>query len=185
MIQANWLTPSFWTVAFHQIMRILNLRLSRIPGSSITRDEDFLAIVPDCTRWIMLPLGDLVAYRIRKQLTPDLPFPLQCRVGYYMGPSPDCPASILVFSTTSNRVLTAHIWKLLRDVPAPNIEQRYKHDNIFDNNHLKFTDDENQTPLEAGHETDDDGPLLQTESLVLTTNPHPMYSAPNTGVPIN
>jgi hypothetical protein len=130
MIQANWLTPSFWTGAFHQGMRILNHRYSRVPGSRITRAEDFLLGPLDCLRFIMLPFGDLVAYRIRKQVNADLPFPVQCRVGYYQAPSPDTPAAILVYSTTSKRVLTAHTWRLLRAQPAPHI-MRWNHHKII------------------------------------------------------
>ena len=116
MCCALHLPQQFWVGAWYQAEVVNNLRQSRLPGSTVTRFEEFYGVKPDFKKRVMAPFGHPVLYRVPKERRePGLT--AKGRLGVYIGPADAIEGGIRVYSYKTKRVIETDTYELLAAVP--------------------------------------------------------------------
>ena len=116
MCCALHLPQQFWVGAWYLAEAVNNMRMSRSPGSTITRYEDFTGKVPDFKKMIFAPYGHPVLYLVPKEARAS-GLTEKGRLGVYIGPAEAIQGGIRVYSFKSKRVIETDTYELLDAVP--------------------------------------------------------------------
>ena len=116
MCCALHLPQQFWVGAWYLAEAVNNMRMSRSPGSTITRYEDFTGKVPDFKKLIFAPYGHPVLYLVPKEARTS-GLTEKGRLGVYIGPAENIQGGIRVYSFKSKRVIETDTYELLDAVP--------------------------------------------------------------------
>ena len=106
--------PKLWDTA--EIIN--NLRKSRIPGSHITRWEEFTQERPNYKTMVILPIGIPIEYFVPTE-SRNNSFAFHSRLGMYMGPDLLSPGSITIWNPDTKRFIRQNTYRILSYQQAP------------------------------------------------------------------
>ena len=106
--------PKLWDTA--EIIN--NLRKSRIPGSHITRWEEFTQERPNYKTMVILPIGIPIKYFVPTE-SRNNSFVFHSRLGMYIGPDLLSPGSITIWNPDTKRFIRQNTYRILSYQQAP------------------------------------------------------------------
>lgn len=114
--QARHVPEVLWTAAWAYAVRVRNLKKSNVPGSALTREEEFTQKKPDFDKTPFLPFGTVVEYFIPKASRKSK-FSEKAYTGVYLGPSERVENGISVYSFVTRKIVERVTYRVLFRVP--------------------------------------------------------------------
>ena len=105
-----------WTKAWEYAELLVNMKKSRIPGSNLTRWEEFTHQRPNYKDIIFLPFGQAVEYLHPVQMR-NGKFQMHSRKGMYAGPDLSHNGSIHIWNPKTLRWASMSTFKILMETP--------------------------------------------------------------------
>jgi hypothetical protein len=106
-----------WPWAWHLADLGSNLKRSRIPGSNITRHEEFTGEKPNYKTTVYLPFGLALEIYIPKAYRSKYKFAYHSFTGMYMGPSPTVRGGLIAYNPRTKRICVANQYRILTVIP--------------------------------------------------------------------
>lgn len=110
-----------WTKAWDYAEIILNLRLSCIPESRVSRWEEFTHQRPDYRTMVILPFGQAVEYFIpTEQRAKEGKYCPHSRLGMYCGPKLETSerGAIWIWCPATKSFVSSDTYRIMRELPA-------------------------------------------------------------------
>jgi hypothetical protein len=180
MLNANWLSPVFWSPLWQQAEKTLLWRRSMIDGDLATRMESFYRVTPDFKKHIMLPPGAILAFRVGDAKFKPGSVKKKAGLGFYLGPADGIDGGVAVYSLATRRIRQARTWRLLQQIPQ--FLMRYDHSRLFNGDDPKLSDlasdDHNLGSTDPGQNNshDDEDEIYDEDDMQFTVRPDPLYS---------
>ena len=116
---APYVSHQHWPKLWDTAEIINNLRSkSRIPGSHITRWEEFTQERPNYKTMVILPIGIPIEYFVPTE-SRNNSIDFHSRLGMYMGPDLLSPGSITIWNPDTKRFIRQNTYKILSYQQAP------------------------------------------------------------------
>eukprot|EP01036_Dinobryon_divergens_P036448 gene36448-47456_t len=109
---APYMPRQHWTRTWELAEAVGNLKISKVPGSNVTRWEQFFDVRPDYKKTVILPFGQPVMCHIPVERRTD-PFERHAKLSAYCSPDFSSPGSIIVWDFNTKRFSSQCTYKIL------------------------------------------------------------------------
>ena len=115
---APYFPHQLWPRVWDTAETVNNMRPSKVPGSTVTRWEEFTRKRPNYRRIVILPHGIPILYIVTKQQR-DKKFVKKSRYGMYVGPNLKAPGAIIVWNPITMKFASRSTYRVLKYSQAP------------------------------------------------------------------